>query len=126
MVTDADLAEWERLCREATPEPWRVGKPLWRCLQNPMPAREADRVYTRSGWSDCHAAVYRDDPAGDYRREDADLVAGMWDYEEGGILHPANSAFIAAARTALPALIAEVRRLRAGIAAEVARDRAGG
>lgn len=40
------------------------------------------------------------------------LVAGNYDYEEGGILRRADARFIVAARQDVPALLAEVRRLR--------------
>jgi hypothetical protein len=51
------------------------------------------------------------------------MVAGQWDYEEGGISEEADAVFIAHARTDIPALLAHIRaqaltieRLRAEIA----------
>lgn len=86
MITDEQLAEWERLATAATPGPWR-----W--------------------WT-----------SNSFRRLSSDA-----DMKDGGVLcavvqhsdgHPdvfcseADRAFIAAARTAVPALIEELRRLR--------------
>ena len=54
---------------------------------------------------------------------DGVMVAGQWDYEEGGISEEADAVFIAHARTDIPALLAHIRaqaltieRLRAEIA----------
>jgi hypothetical protein len=40
------------------------------------------------------------------------VVAGNYDYEDGGIIAPEDTAFIIAARTDVPALLAENERLR--------------
>lgn len=40
-------------------------------------------------------------------------IAGNYDYEQGGIIDPADTEFIVHARTDVPALVAEVRRLQA-------------
>lgn len=50
----------------------------------------------------------------------ADLVAGNFDHEEGGIIRKEDAEFIAAARTDVPELLAEIERLR-GLGAVRAR-----
>lgn len=47
---------------------------------------------------------------------DGDLVAGNYDYEDGGIIAPADTAFVAAARQDVPDLLTEVERLRGELA----------
>lgn len=74
MITDEQLAEWEKLANAATPAPW--------------------------------AALFENDVA----TPDLVCVAKCPSYV--GVPFSANQAFIAAAREAIPALIAEVRRLR--------------
>jgi hypothetical protein len=44
---------------------------------------------------------------------DGGMVAGNYDYETGGIVNPADQEFIRHCRSDVPALIAEVERLRA-------------
>jgi hypothetical protein len=44
------------------------------------------------------------------------VVAGKWDYESGGILTEPDAAFIATARTAMPALLDENGRLQRELA----------
>jgi len=80
-MTDAEMAELEKLCAEASQGPW---------------------------W-----AV---ESGGDFRVEDkagAAIAAWTHAYPEGAIpIDPCDAQFIAAARQAVPALIAEVRKLR--------------
>lgn len=89
MITDTQLAELKALEQAATPGPWDVE------LNNP----------------DHHPSY-----------DDAWFIPQIWDHghgssEDAGIYERADAAFIAAARTAMPLLIAEVERLRAGVAA---------
>ncbi len=83
--TEADLARWEALAAKATPGPWRVGHP-WSAEEYwHYLCSEASKAY----------------------------IIGPYDVDEGGIAStPDDAAFLAASRTAVPALVAEVRRLR--------------
>lgn len=88
-VTEEQLAEWERVEKAATAGPW-----TW--------------------WTSCSFRRLSSDATG----KDGDVLAGDIQRSDG---HPdvlcsdGDRAFIAAARTAVPALLAEVRRLRAEI-----------
>lgn len=83
--TEADLARWEALADQATPGPWRVGHP-WSAEEYwHYLCSEASKAY----------------------------IIGPYDVDEGGIAStPDDAAFLAASRTAVPALVDEVRRLR--------------
>jgi hypothetical protein len=90
-MNEEQLAELERLERAATPGPW------------------VSVVEGRDQMSGDSVIVTADDPRQDY----PDVYVSI---AVNGRLHPAAAAdqdFIAAARNAVPALIAEVRRLRA-------------
>jgi hypothetical protein len=81
-ITDAELLEWERLAREATPGPW-----------------VCEDYHGDLWWIDCqitteHTCV-------------ADLGDSWGDRKE-----KQNAAFIVAARSALPRLVEEVKRFR--------------
>lgn len=119
-MTDAELDELERLASKATPGPWRVGVPLFRC-QNPAhkPARHvtAECVHRFLEWWDGGGEVISRDigyTETSTKKDEPPVIAGMWDYELGGIQEPADAAFIAAANPdTVRALVAEVKRLRA-------------
>ena len=83
-LTDERLAELERLCAEATPGPWRV----------------------RHLCSGCGP----DDDEGAGLGLEIEGPPQPW--HEGQFARAADAKFIAAARDALPAMIAEVRALR--------------
>lgn len=126
-MTDERLAELEGLAAAATPGPWRVGVPVWHCTLHavPHPGPEDGCVYTYEGWENDRCWSVSPDPGyGPADTSDAErpVVCGMWDYDAGGVRRPADALFIAAARGAVPELVAEVRRLRA----ELARVREGG
>jgi hypothetical protein len=95
MITDEELAESERLEQAATPGPWQAGR--------------SDTVSYDSTGDGPYKNVYingnrRHPVFGDIL---PDIVA------RGETEHcVANAEFIAASRTAVPALIAEIRRLR--------------
>jgi hypothetical protein len=106
---------WEELraaLAGASPGPWRAGGPTFRCVLDHGPGgRHGAGVcrYTFDGWADDYGEVSRDIG---YTPESVStdrppVVAGTWDYEEGGVKEPADAAFIAAARNALPHLLAE-------------------
>lgn len=119
-MTGERLAELERLASAATPGPWRVGYPAFRCvLDHAGEAHGRGKCrYSFEGWRDGEGQVSRDIGYGpeSVSGDEAPVVAGTWDYECGGVREPADAAFIAAARTAVPELVAEVRRLRAELA----------
>ena len=83
--TEADLARWEALADQATPGPWTARH---RDSSNPTqdPARDGEHL----GWHLDPLAVP----------------------DRGQIVRGADAAFLAESRTAVPALVAEVRRLR--------------
>ena len=88
MISEAELAVWQKLCDQATPAPWI--------------AQGLERL-------------------GDPKVEDNDrdvIAAWSYAYPEGPISISASDAkFIAAARTALPRCLEEIRHQRAVLAA---------
>ena len=91
MITDNQLAEWERIANAATVGPWfSVGAP-W-----------GNGTLVNAG---------TEDPHGGHAVCDTELMIDRSENIQGEPQCDAD--FIAAARTAVPALIAEVRRLRA-------------
>ena len=119
----------------ATPGPWEAGDVwltaglIWDADHN----RVGPKVATHCGY--CHhgepvwagrtdingtvmrAHRHRDpdpyEPTHKISGADGASVAGNYDYEAGGILRPEDTEFIIHARTDVPALLAEVDRLRA-------------
>lgn len=91
-MSDDDLARGESLAEEATPGPW-YASPYWR--GNPSDGPTLHTIRSRSN---------ADDPRVTYE-------IAQTDYDEAGWR---DAEFIAFARAALPALIAEVREYRAG------------
>lgn len=88
MITDEQLAEWEKLANATEPGPWHLKADSRNCL--------------------CVATLDEDDEDGvDYWI--AEMVGSIGDDNDGS----QHAMFIAEAREAVPALIAEVRRLRA-------------
>lgn len=86
-ITEAQLDEWARLAEEATPGPWYGADQV-----RPSPE---ERAIPASVLDSGRSAIFRAVWLIDNKRWNRD------------------AAFIAAAREAIPALIAEVRRLRA-------------
>lgn len=100
MIPETQLAHWEQVCREATPEPWDLeldgreahGSPTYNLLgPSPFVEPDAPRGYILGGGP----------------------LTECGHHDHAPIIGTANAAFIAAARTALPALLEEVRRLKA-------------
>jgi glutathione S-transferase len=87
-ITDADLEAIHKRCAAATPGPWLV-----------------DGDYLP-------ASIYASDSP-DWKVRHQFRVVGMTDYEDGGVVCREDAEFIAAARSDIPALLAEVDRLRA-------------
>lgn len=147
MLTPDQLAEIEATEKAASPGPWEPGDIwltaglIWDADHKRVDPKTAthcgycgigEPVWT--GRADINGTVMRAhrhrDPEPyepDHKISGADgaSVAGNYDYEVGGILRPEDTAFICAARTAMPALLAEVKRLRQRIAEAVkdARER---
>lgn len=133
-ISEAEVAALQALVDAASPGPWEAGQP-WReagvmpekfgegrcglCSHLGEPVRVGEmRINGRVMPAHLHR---NPEPYGaDHRISGADggSVAGMVDYEDGGICDPADLAFIVAARTAVPRLLAEVRWLRAALAAK--------
>jgi hypothetical protein len=88
-ITDADLSELQRLSNAAAPGPWEVDH---------TKSDVESYAVVHAGGTVC---LESEEQPGDFDQDLRDMIA-------------ADFAFIAAARTAVPALVAEVRRLRAG------------
>jgi hypothetical protein len=95
MLSDEDLAAWAALTDAATPGPWFASGGPWR-TEGLVYAGHADPHYGTCV-ADCMEPQYIELES--ERIEDSNCLN--------------DAAFIAAARTALPALLAEVARLRA-------------
>lgn len=95
MITDEQLQEWERIEKAATPGPWVY-----------------DETEDDNGLDPVAMLADGHSPCGVYA---VNFRAPLDD-------QPFNGKFIAAARTALPDLIAEVRRLRAALKHYADRD----
>ena len=94
------LAELRALCERATPGPWRVGSPDYRCVKHdaPHPGEKSGCEYTFQGW---HGGDYFDRHVSTVTPP-AELIGST---ESGPMLTQDDADFIAAARTWLPALI---------------------
>lgn len=97
-MTDAELAELERLCEVATPGPWEWEAGMFTGAAG-RPYNLQVRVASPWGEGELHPHVLL-------------KTVNGWEPKDS------DAAFIAAARTAVPALIAEVRRLRDALESE--------
>ncbi len=88
MITDDELAEWQRLCDAATPGPWRLDG---RHDYDDGSEFGIDMIVANNG-----------EPV---------VIADSGVYPP----HGQDAEFIAAARSAIPRLLEEVRRLRAEV-----------
>jgi hypothetical protein len=96
----SDLILLLRKCEsELTPGPWRSGHPGGRCFMD-----------HRHGQGDCDYQTVWYEDSGDIYPADAthesQPIAGMWDYEEGGIRRGEDSESLVALRNSLPDIIA--------------------
>jgi hypothetical protein len=98
-MTLEQQARLRALAEAATPGPWRMGTPGSRCKLPHFPHGRGECAYTFDGYDDDPTSISMDV---DYGSDDIvvnnGLVAGQWDYEEGGIVHAADAAYIAAVR----------------------------
>mgnify|MGYP001606692644 CR=1 FL=1 len=94
------LADLRALCGRATPGPWRVGSPDYRCVKHdaPHPGEKSGCEYTFQGW---YGGDYFDRHVSTVTPP-AELIGST---ESGPMLTQDDADFIAAARTWLPALI---------------------
>lgn len=134
MLTPEELAEIEAAEQAATPGPWEPGH-VWLTAGLIF---DADRNRVEDGTAThcayCHLGPpewsgrmainsSKKMPAHRHRSPEpyepdhlisgagGAFIAGNYDYEAGGILRPEDTAFVVAARSAVPALLAEVRQL---------------
>jgi hypothetical protein len=105
-MTDEKLQEIEKRAAAATPGPWVVGSVTGSC------SMDHGRGPMGHGQGDCQYD-YRIETKGTARHcvSSVALVEVVTTCEEYGAIEPANADFIANARTDVPALCAEVRRL---------------
>lgn len=117
-MSDVDTKALRALLAKATPGEWSVAGQWDTCVSHePGLHRETPcrRVAREPHLSDGEIRVLL--PVGaDAAGLDECLVAGMWDYEAGGIRRAEDAALIVAAVNALPALLNEVEALRALLA----------
>jgi hypothetical protein len=103
-MTDERLAELEGLARAATPGPWEV---------ETTPRPSGTGVYRRGLTITSPGKPNRTYP---HMPGIVAMIGGSSSFENEPALADADRDFIAAARTAVPELVAEVRRLRADLA----------
>ncbi len=111
MIPEYEVKAMLERAEKATPGPWRKGSPRIQCLISIDGHRhgEGNCKYEHTGWYD-FGGIYQDRKYGhgakpdDDSDEEAGLIAGMWDYEEGGVRREEDQEFIAHARTDLPRL----------------------
>jgi hypothetical protein len=119
-VTLEELAAIKARTEAATRGPWRTGYASTNCKVDHGKGfgghNGKDCRYTFSFWMDGEYGERSISRALDHRPGDEvppdSLVCGMWGYEDGGVRLPVDADFIAAARDDVPALVAEVERLR--------------
>lgn len=128
-TTDRPLNTWldlvETRTNAATPGPWKVadstervylepGKKCRLCVaERPLLSETTQTERDGHAWTihthQVEAHLIKSAADGDY-------VAGNYDYEEGGIVEGADTIFIAASRTDVPALVGALRAVLAEIA----------
>lgn len=119
-----DLEPIKRRAEAATPGPWVDGYVMGFCRKQHGP--DEGGPWHGKGFCRYEYAVTECSDARRLASTSAlTAVAGNYDCDEGGIIKPEDHAFIAASRTDVPALVAEVeaeraenRRLRAALDAE--------
>ncbi len=110
MMTDDELDRLDALAQAATPGPWLQGMWSGRC-------ERPDHSVPHPGAPECTYTQYlRTYPQALRYVSVAPNVTLIGGSDEGPWLDAPNAAFIAASREAVPALVAEVRRLRVELA----------
>lgn len=114
------LQEIEERWARATPGPWTTKRPRFICvLDEHYPKDKKCNRKTGLGWhvgAECVLEFARwEDGYNEVWADPEHMVAGMWDYEVGGIKEPQDARAIAAAPEDISWLIAEVKRLREAV-----------
>ena len=109
-MTDNELDRLDALAQAATPGPWLQG--MWSGIcerpdHSPPHPGPTECIYTQ------YLRTYREVLGYVSVAPDVTLIGG---HDQGAWLAPPDAEFIAASRTALPALVAEIRRLRRQLA----------
>lgn len=119
-MTLRDLDEIERDANAATPGPWRTGYPSFRCGHVGPDAswadKRGDRCPDRLGCSKRTLDGWDDEPEHTHAPVSAAADGALIAQCNDGDPRPSDMRFIANARTDVPRLVAEVRRLRAALA----------
>jgi hypothetical protein len=127
-MIDDELTKLQGLCDNATPGPWSndvsygeygvKSKKCFLCGRDDSPVvgtrpAVAHEIET-NGCKQYHTHEYPNSKWHDISSKSTfERITGNYDYEEGGVCSSkADSDFIAAAREAVPQLLAEVKRLR--------------
>lgn len=117
-----DLEQIKKRAEAATPGPWDRA---WYMAQGDTscPCGERGKLLHSYPSGDDRFRTYHIHEGSRFEDDHAitslatfDEVAGNFDYEEGGIIRREDAEFIAHAREDVPALVAEVERLRALLA----------
>lgn len=96
------LDELKKLAEAATPGPWFCGHWTDRCrAKHEHHGPRAGCIYEPTRHED-------NEPAHDIGAGDGSLVAGNYDYEEGGIIEPKDTAFIVATNPATVLKLLEI------------------
>lgn len=114
MMTLEELAEIKALNAARTPGKWIVGCMMSKCILDHYPhgQRQCDyRVVEHAkSWGARHQ-ICVEVPIGTPHSE-VEIIAGSYDVDCGGIVNPQDAEFIARMSTAVPAMIAEIERLK--------------
>lgn len=111
MNLEQQAKELLELAKKATQGPWMAGSVYRQCsLDHSKNKHEGKCVYPATrieGDKEGHSIISFSlaTTSCNWDSEDPACVAGNYDYEEGGIIHPYDTAFILAARNDAPDLI---------------------
>lgn len=116
-MTELDLDAIQARADAATPGPWvdTKGYHLTCLLEDENDCERTSAIRERIVFHNgvVHHEHDERQPSPELLTINGDLIAGAYDWEEWGILKHADTEFIVHAREDIPALVAEVRRLRA-------------
>jgi hypothetical protein len=103
-MTGSERAALRRLAMAATAGPWRIGCPVFRCVLDHGPGNHhggPDCRYTFQAWDTDTTSISVAANLGPHDTSPDNIgVAGMWDYEQGGIRNEQDAHYIAAANPA--------------------------
>jgi hypothetical protein len=119
-MTDKELDRLRSLANAATPGPWKVGTPEFRCKLSHWPHGQGKCRYTFNGWNDLETEYISRDVA--YGPDDVivkdSLIAGQLDCDFGGVANEADAAYIAAVHPQrILALLDEIDTLKKKVGA---------